>query len=337
MPGKMEISMADIARLANVSKPTVSRVFNDSPLVNQDTKAHVLEIAKKYGYAVNRHAQKLRSDRLNSIAVMLDCSGQREQHQTDPLLCNLLLGVVDTLSDEHQELLLCSSKKSGVNTLQDIISSRAADGFIFLGRDFSPVEIETVAKVGIPVAVWGAKTANLDVCTVSGADFRGGYLAGHYLIETQKRRRILFIDEIGVKEFYLRQTGLRKAIDECGDKVVLETLKFNGVVSEDLFTAASAFLESTPTQPDGVFAYNDIVAMAFIRALKVKGVQVPEDVSVVGYNDIPAAMHFDPALTTIYINSYQAGEMLVKGLMNTLAGLPHGAQDVQPQLIVRET
>jgi hypothetical protein len=102
----MQVSMADIARLANVSKPTVSRVLNGSPLVTEATREHVMNIARQHGYAVNRNAQKLRQTRTNTVSVVLDFGSHRGGRIADPFVFELLAGVAEALSVRNVELML---------------------------------------------------------------------------------------------------------------------------------------------------------------------------------------------------------------------------------------
>lgn len=102
----MAVNMGDIARLANVSKPTVSRVLSGSPLVTAETRERVLEVARANGYAVNRNAQKLRQLRTDTVAVMLDFGSHREGRIADPFIFELLAGVSEALSVRNQDLLL---------------------------------------------------------------------------------------------------------------------------------------------------------------------------------------------------------------------------------------
>ena len=105
---KQARTMADIARLAKVSTPTVSRALSNSPLVNEATRNHILSVANEHGYTVNRNAQKLRHKRTNTIAVSLDFHSHRQNHISDPFMFDLLAGVSEALGDRNQDLLLCA-------------------------------------------------------------------------------------------------------------------------------------------------------------------------------------------------------------------------------------
>ncbi len=126
--------MHDIARLANVSMPTVSRVLSGSPLVTSDTRDRVLEVARAQGYAVNRNAQKLRNARTSTVAVMLDFGSHRHGAIGDPFIFELLAGVSEALSIRNQDLLLSPPGLDDARAFRDFFHARGADGFIVLGQ-----------------------------------------------------------------------------------------------------------------------------------------------------------------------------------------------------------
>ncbi len=328
--------MDDIAKLAKVSKPTVSRALSDSPLVKPDTKNHVLSVARQHGYAVNRNAQKLRHKRTNTIAVSLDFRSHQQNHISDPFIFELLAGVSEALGARSQDLLLCAPNHNDVDSFRHILSSKGADGFIVLGQGHREDMLSELAQSGAPFVVWGAGNDETPYCVVGSDNYLGGMLAGRYLLE-RDRSKFLFVGDTSFREIYQRRAGLQKAVEEFGNNmpfydVVLSTFSF-----ESAFEAATNFLAVTREPPDAVFAFSDTAAMAFIRAFREAGLDVPKAVSVVGYNDIPSAAFFSPPVTTIRQNIYQAGRLLVSNLMQMLDGLPAKSSTIKTELIVRET
>ena len=336
MAAKRAITMDDVARLAKVSKPTVSRALSDSPLVNPSTKKRVLSVAQKYGYAVNRNAQKLRHKRTNTIAVSLDFLSHRQNHISDPFIFDLLAGVSEALGERNQDLLLCAPKHNDTDAFKQMLSSRAADGFILLGQGHREKMLSEFARTGAPIVVWGAGTAKTPYCVIGSDNFLGGLLAGRYFLE-KKRSRFLFVGDTTFREIYLRRAGLKEAADKSNQSITIDDLVLSDFSYESAFDAARNFLDATLDPPDAVFAYGDTAAMAFIRALRNKALKVPDDVLVVGYNDIPSAAYFSPPLTTIRQDTYQAGRLLVSNLMQILGGAPPKTATIDTQLIVRET
>ena len=336
MAAKHAITMDEIARLANVSKPTVSRALSDSPLVNPVTKQHVLAVAKTHGYVVNRNAQKLRHKRTNTIAVSLDFRSHNQNHISDPFIFDLLAGVSEALGDCNQDLLLCAPTHNDLDSFKQILSSRGADGFIVLGQGHREDMLSELSQGGAPIVVWGAGTDDTPYCIVGSDNYRGGLLAGEYFLE-HNRSKFLFVGDTSFREFYQRRAGLQKAAEAGDEHISFHDIVLSNFSFESAYEAAVNFLAATRETPDAVFAFNDTAAMAFIRAFREAGFDIPRDVSVVGYNDIPSAAYFCPPITTIRQDTYQAGRLLVSNLMQMLEGLPGKSSNIKTELIVRET
>jgi len=330
------ITMDDIAALAKVSKPTVSRALGNSPLVNAKTREHILAVARQQGYAVNRNAQKLRHKRSNTIAVSIDFQSHQKNHVSDPFIFELLAGVSEALGDLNQDLLLTAPTHNDRESFQQLLLSRGVDGFIFLGQGHRESMIEELAATGAPLVAWGARRNKTKYCVVGSDNFLGGQLAGSYFLE-QGRRNFLLYGDTSHSEFYWRRKGLQSAVDECEDQVTLGDLVLNNFSYESAFEAAKKYIASVNTPPDAVFAHGDTAAMAFVRAFTDMGLSIPGDVSVVGYNDIPTAGYITPPLTTIRQDTHNAGVLLVNKLMKIIDGKRVRSDTIKTELIVRET
>ncbi|MCU0988446.1 MAG: LacI family DNA-binding transcriptional regulator [Xanthomonadales bacterium] len=336
MAGKRAITMEEIAKLAKVSKPTVSRALSDSPLVKPETREHVLSIARRHGYTVNRNAQKLRQKRTATIAVSLDFRSHQGNHIADPFIFDLLAGVSEALGACSQDLLLCAPSHNDAESFQQMLSGKTADGFIVLGQGHREEMLAGLAGSGAPLVVWGAGTPDTPYCVVGSDNLRGGLLAGRHFLQ-RGRERFLFVGDVSFREIYLRREGLRQAVAESGRDIALTDLDAGNFSFESAYETARRFLASGAAVPDAVFAFSDTAAMAFIRAFREAGLRFPEDVSVVGYNDIPSAEYFSPPLTTVRQDNHQAGRLLVDKLMDMLDGLPAESATIETELIVRQT
>jgi DNA-binding LacI/PurR family transcriptional regulator len=333
---KRTVTMDDIARLAKVSKPTVSRALSNSPLVKSTTREHVLTVARKHGYAVNRNAQKLRHKRTNTIAVSLDFHSHKQNHISDPFIFELLAGVAEALGDLNQDLLLCAPDRNDADAFQQMLLSRGADGFIVLGQGHREDMLEAFAASGAPLVVWGAPGKHTRYCVVGSDNYLGGQLAGGYFIE-KKRRRFLFFGDASFREIQLRRDGLQQAVAEYGGDIAIDTLSLNNFSYEAAFVAATKYLASKRELPDAVFAFSDTAAMAFVCAFRDAGIEAGKDASIVGYNDIPSAAYFSPPVTTIKQDIHQAGKQLVSSLMRLLDGELVPSSTIHTELIIRET
>ena len=336
MKEKRPVTMDDIARIARVSKPTVSRALSDSPLVKSATREHVLAVARKHGYAVNRNAQKLRHKRTNTIAVSLDFRSHQQNHISDPFIFELLAGVAEALGDLNQDLLLCAPDHNDADAFHQMLLSRGADGFIVLGQGHREDMLESFAETGAPLVVWGAPSEHTKYCVVGSDNYLGGQLAAQYFIR-KSRQRFLFFGDTTFREIQLRRDGLADAAAAHDPGIPIDTVSLNDFSYEAAFETAKEYLASTDAMPDAVFAFSDTAAMAFVCAFRDAGVQVGKDASIVGYNDIPSAAYFSPPVTTIKQDIHQAGKQLVSSLMQLLDGIPTRSSTIRTELIVRQT
>lgn len=332
-PLSMGVSMADIARLANVSKPTVSRVLNGSPAVTEATREHVLKIAREHGYAVNRNAQKLRQTRTDTVAVVLDFGSYRGGRIADPFVFELLAGVAEALSVRKVDLLLSSHLADDPRAYQDQIAGRVVDGFVFLGQGDRDPMLRRLARMQVPFVVWGAVDPAEPYCAVGSDNRLGGMLAGRYFARCG-RTRWLFIGNDRHAEIGMRHQGLEQAAQEAGATVT--TLAIDELSYASTYRSVQAHL-AEHSGPDAIFAFSDTAAMAAIAAMREAGLTSPRDFALVGYNNIPPAADFTPAITTIEQETHIAGAILVEKLMQQIDGSRANSTTLPTRLILRET
>lgn len=331
----MGVSMADIAQLANVSKPTVSRVLSGSTLVTEATREHVLKVAREHGYAVNRNAQKLRQTRTDTVAVVLDFGSYRGGRIADPFIFELLAGVSEALSVRNLDLLLSPPLSQNARDYQDQISARMVDGFIFLGQGERDPMLRQLAKARVPFAVWGAVDPAEPYCAIGSDNFLGGKLAGNYFIKCG-RKNWLFIGNDNHAEIRMRHDGLSAAASESGLDIAIKNLVFDEMAYNATYRAVQDHVAHNPP-PDAIFAFSDTAAMAAIAAMREAGHASPRDYALVGYNNIPPAGHFTPAITTVEQETHLAGAILVEKLMQLVEGGRANSTLLPTRLIVRET
>lgn len=323
--------MDDIARLAGVSKPTVSRALADSPLVSDETKQRILEIARRTGYVVNRSAQNLRRKRTETIAVVIDFPHLPENRLSDPFHFELLGNMTNALAVRQQDVLLCSSQSAHSGGFEHMLSNKGVDGIIFLGQSGHHEDFRALAKAGVPFVVWGAHRADASYCVVGSDNPQGGRLAAQRF-RSQKRQRPLFIGPRGHTEIEQRFAGFAK--EWAGPVEALEVPDLSFVASRD---ALLARLDSGGAPPDAVFAGSDTMAIGAIAALRERGIEVPGACSICGYDDSPSAVHHSPALTTVRQDTRMAGAIIVERLMLAIQGEQAAPVLLPTELVVRAT
>ena len=324
--------MGDIARLANVSKPTVSRVLSGSAGVSEGARSRVIAAAREHGYAVNLQARKLRSARTNTVAVVLDFGSHRAGRIADPFVFELLAGVSEALSVRDQDVLLSPPTLVTATAHADLIRARGADGFVFLGQGDRAELFVDLARTSVPFVVWGAADASARYCAVGSDNRLGGQLAGEHFLK-RGAKRWLFVGDIAHIEIRMRFEGL---CDAAPSGIEIDRLAVEHLAYPSTHASAAAYLAGH-APPDAVFAFSDTAAMAVIAAFREAGHLCPRDYALVGYNDIPPAAHFTPAITTIEQPTHLAGAILVEKLMQRIEGARATSAMLPTRLVLRDT
>lgn len=323
--------MDDIAKLAGVSKPTVSRALQDSPLVSDETKKRILEIARRHGYVVNRNAQNLRRRRSDTIAVVIDFPHLPEHRLSDPFHFEMLGNIANALSVRQQDVLLCSEHSAHHGGFEHMLSNKGVDGIIFIGQGGRHDEFRALAKSGVPFVVWGAHQADASYCTIGSDNLLGGRLVAQRF-RSLKRRRAVFVGPRGHTEIELRGRGFAEAWGDPVEQLDVPDLSF--AASR---TAMMNRLDTGKPAPDALFAASDTMAMGALAALRERGIDVPSACSVCGYDDSPAAAQHQPPLTTVRQDTRLAAAILVERLMQAVQGSAAPSVLLPTELLVRAT
>jgi DNA-binding LacI/PurR family transcriptional regulator len=321
------MTMADLARLAGVSKITVSRALADSPLVNPQTRGRIQELAREHGYKLNVSARNLRLRRSHTVAVIVEMKPTSDRTMLDPYPLTLLGGISQELTAAGYSVLLTTRQGASAAAVQ------AADGLILLGQGARQDAVRRFDKLGLPMVVWGAQGGS-DAHVVIGSDNRlgGALVAGHFI--RLGRRLPVFVGNPSHPEIYERLSGFVDVLAEHGVKPLL--------IRRDEFTLASGTdavhsLAARKVPFDALFACNDLLAMGAIRALQGLGREVPGDVAVVGYDDMPLAASFLPPLSSVHQDWQEGGVRLARKMLALIRGEPARSEMLPVSLVVRST
>ncbi len=321
------LTMADLARLAGVSKITVSRALADSPLVNPDTRERIQALARDHDYKLNISARNLRLRRSHTVAVIVEMDPSSERTMFDPYPLALLGGISQELTAAGYSVLLTTRQGASTAAVQ------AADGLILLGQGVHQDAVHRFDKLRLPMVVWGAHSEG-DAHVVVGSDNRqGGALVAEHFIALGRSRPV-FIGDPSHPEILERLSGFVDALAARGIKPLL--------MRRDTFTADSGMdavrsLHARKVGFDAVFAGNDLLAMGAIRAILDLGRAVPADVSVVGYDDMPLGASFMPPLSSVRQDWQEGGTLLARKVLALIEGEPASSESLPVNLIVRST
>jgi len=326
------ISIREIARQAGVSTATVSMVLNDNPKITAATCQKVRTVIDRVGYRPNRIAQSLSSKYTRVLGVLLPTL---RHALADPYFGELISGICDRAARLGHKVTLESAKPDFIREKQylDLFDRRFVDGVLCIGFNDRHVFMKDFAKGGYPAVVvnnqfdsWGVDQVVCDYR--SGADQVMTYLKqlGHEKIGLIHGSPDVFTSRVIVEVFTQRMPSL--------DESFLVDGRFT---EEHGILAAGQLLDQHPDLT-AIFAGNDKMALGAIRCLAQRGVKVPEQVSVVGFDDIPYSQFVTPALTTVHLPFYEAGDLACERLIQRIRGREERVNEMLPtHLVLRES
>ena len=293
-----QVTIKDIAEIAGVSFSTVSRCLNDSPLVKDETKKKVAEIAEKMGFEFNSSARGLITSEVGTVGIILP-------EQYTKISVNVYHGMLmnslrTSLEKSDVDLIVTYQKNhfTGKNNVHRLVTRRKIDGLIILVEDIEQETLDFLISRHVPfVCTHYPPAANIKNQDVIYTDHQaGGRMVAEHLLERGRKSFILFCSETYHLEFSLREKGFIGEIESAG-------LPVKSIYSETDFDSAyrktNECIESF-MKVDGIFAMNDLMALGAIKALKEAGIRVPEDISVVGYDDSEFGRYASPPLTSVH-------------------------------------
>ncbi|MYM37919.1 substrate-binding domain-containing protein [Pseudoduganella sp. CY13W] len=319
--------MEDLAKLAGVSKITVSRALRDSPLVTPETREKIRTLASEQGYRFNVSARNLRMGRSYSVAVVVEMTPVRGRPMSDPYPLELLGGITQELTTAGYSVVLTSKQ------LMNTAPVQGADGLILLGQGSHGEAVRTLQQTGMPLVVWGAPEPETDYIVVGSDNRKGGISAAERFI-AQGRQKLVFLGDVDHAEVQERCAGF---IDAMAGRATVHIIRPKAFTFEAGFDSISALLKKKGASFDGVFAASDLLAMGAIRALAEKNLRVPENVSVIGYDDTPGAASFVPPLTSVHQYLRDGGVLLAKKMLGLIEGEAVASEMLPTTLMVRAT
>lgn len=329
----------DIAHLAGVSQSTVSRALSDSPLVNKETREKIKEIARQLNYTVDKNASNLRKQQSQTIALLLFEDPTSDDSLINPFFLSMLGSITRACSNAGYDLLV-SFQNMNDNWHAQYEDSKKADGIILLGYgDYTVYQdkLNQLQAQGTHFIRWGAHDSEYPGLSIGCDNFQGGHDVTHHLINSG-RSKFAFIGgaDSNAPEFMDRYQGYKQALQESGlwssNNPQLDAIS----TEESGYAAAIALLESGQ-QADALVCASDLIALGAMQALKDRGIEVPHQVAVVGYDNIPVSAFSDPGLTTVKQNTQLAGEALVKGVLKLIDGQDLAHYLMPVELVVRES
>jgi LacI family transcriptional regulator len=326
----------DVARLAGVSKKTVSRVINDSPLVRPDTREKILALMQQLGYSPDPQARGLAFRRSFLIGLVFD-------NPTAQYIVNLQYGALDALRDSGFELVVhpCDSKSEGyIAGIQRFAQQQKLYGVILIPRVSEDQALaDALREIGCRYVRIASVPMDEPGNMVLTHDRQAGAEAANYLESLGHRRIALITGPKRYRSSIERGGGFTDGLAKRGVTLPPELVYEGGYTFESGVAGAESLLARHP-RPTAIFACNDEMAAGVYKAALRMGLSIPGDLSVVGYDDSPLASQLWPALTTIRLPvrdlGRQAAAMLLAENWPRAAQAPAGIS-VSPHLVVRDS
>jgi LacI family transcriptional regulator len=319
------VTMRDVADLANVSQSTVSRVLSQTPAlipIGDETKQRVLAAVKELGYHPNLHAGSLRGQKTQMIAMLI-------ADIANPFYHSMVRAVQDIAHSQRYDVLVANSdhmREHEIHFCESIVR-RPVDGIIMTPYHLNDAELDwLITRTGVAVAALGSHLQHPQIDVVAGDDLQATQQAIQWIIEQKQHRRLAIICApqtfaVGVR----RYTAFCQALSQAGLEIPPEYVQV-GDWSVESGQQAMRTLLTLPTPPTAVFACNDQMAIGAILMAQAMQRHVPDDVAVLGFDDIPAASWICPKLTTIAQNPTEIGNLLATALFTRMTGHQNGPQ-----------
>lgn len=329
------LQMSDLARFAGVSESTVSRALSDHTSVAAATRLRIKALAKELGYRINPIARSLRAGRSGVIGVVVPLQHERGGHLTDPFMMTMLAYLADELTSRGFSMLLSKAVQGPGRWLDAALAQASADGFVVIGQSHEHATINGAAARGVPLVAWGAEMPDQAYPCIGSDNRHGGIIATRHLVR-HGRRRIAFLGDERLPEVALRFAGHREALETAGIDFDPRLHVRTPFAADEAYRAFRGLLaQGIPL--DGIAAASDVIAISAIRALHDRGIRVPQDVSVVGFDDVPLAQYTHPALTTVRQDLQRGAALLTLSLIERINGGDPRPAPIEPTLVIRES
>lgn len=316
---KRRVTLQDVADHAGVSRQTVSRVINNDPRVADETRQRVQAAIEALGYRPNEAARSLARGRANVIGIVVPYTA--DYLFSDPHLLQFIAGVDDEANKRDYSLLLSTGRaRNDLSAYERVARTGFVDGVIVVETVLTAQGLDILKEQGLPCVVLGYGVRNADIYCVHADDLGGARLGTLHLLSLGHRRiGVISGPEHTVIAVEDRLRGIERTLREHGITLEPSLVVYGDFTSRSGYKGARELMKR-PEPPTAIFALNDRMAIGAIRYLKEAGYRVPDDVSVIGFDNIPLAESFEPPLTTISQPTLQMGQQAARLLFDLMKG-----------------
>ena len=329
----MKVTIKDIAKLAGVSPAAVSKALNGQPDIGVETRDRIIQISKDLGYTPNMIARNLVTKGNKTVGVLIpDIS--------TPLYPSIYQGINERAIKYGYTLLLGDTKRSlkiEKEYIHTMMENRVAGLLVSpVSNDIS--QLEDVLKGQVPIIYFGGKVNDSMENYIGIDNYRGGRIAVEYLVELGHKKIVMICDDLITKTRIDRVEGYKAVMQRENLKPEI-FVNENGLKGRECgLETMTRILNSQTSAPTAVFALNDLMAIGVMEAISNKGLRVPEDISIIGYDDITLSSLPMIGLSTIWQPKFKTGEMAMDLLLKKLSKKNMDVENriiLQPELKIR--
>ena len=314
----------EIAKLAGVSRSTVSKVVNNYPYISDETKRKVLEVVNKYGYVPQASARNLAGKSNKIIGVFITIINNNNDIKDFRVIESdyfspFTIATIDyTDKYDYKILVLIIDKKRKFEKVRKLLYNKTVSGGIFIGAENNVEEIFKLIKSGYKLVIIDQekikdKTLGKHII-INSKNLEGAYKATKHLIDYGHKEIAHICGDMNKFSGFKRLEGYKKALNEEGLPIKEEYI-VEGDFTEDSGYEAIKKIFSKKNKITGIFASNDTMAIGAMRFIKEIGFKIPDDISIVGYDDIKIARYISPSLTTVGVSMLEMASIVVKNLI----------------------
>jgi len=327
------ITLKMVAERAEVSVNTASRAINNKPDINEETKKRVLQIAKELGYIRNAAAVALRTKKTGTIGVVI-------ADNSNPFYAEVLNGIEEAAREKNYHIILANTQRDYQKEEEaiNLLLAKRVDGLLITPVQDRDDDIKKLIEANIPFVIVGRDFENIEVDAVYNNEVKGGFLSTEYLIKQGHKRIALINGFLHKSPAKGRLEGYKKALNKYRIPLDESLISVGDINIEDGYERTKQMLEKN-LDFTAIFAYNDMMAFGAMQAVKEKGLRIPEDIGLVGYDDIPFSSLISPSLTTIKLKKQELGIESVMLLLSHINGNREKPKKIMldVDIIVRKT
>lgn len=334
---KKEVTIYDIAKALSISSTTVSRGLQDNPTINKNTRKKIQDMAKELGYRHNTFASSLRKQKTNTIGFIV--------HELNSnFITSVLAGIEKVTAETGYDIIIAHSSESykkEVSNATNLFHKRVDGVIASLALDTKDLShYQQFEDKDIPVIFFDRVEENEINTNVIINNYKCGFDATEHLIEQGCKKIVLVTATLSRNVYAQRYKGYADALAKHNISFDKRLVLIKDLSEQCGVDAANEIMKMKP-MPDGAFITNDFSAAVCMHTLKTKGIKIPEDIAIVGFNNDAIAKIVDPQLTTIDYPGIDMGELAARNLINHLKGISNIKKTktiiVHSKLIVRES